>query len=371
VKVLRLDSVKLDAVTRTPQGGLKAAAYLTRTGVFNYVNDDGSPRCEFRPADEVFRADSLATLPGVPVTRLHPPEMVRADNFKAYATGHVGDNVVRDGEKIAATLYVQDAELVTAIERGDMREISCGYTCDLDETPGEINGVKYDAVQRNIAYNHVAVVPIGRAGAEVRLRLDAAKNALPPSSGPQEKPMKTERIDGVDYEIGSDAHKAAVSRRDEADKARAKAHDELQAKFDAQATELAQAKKDIAELPAKLAAQMQTRAALEQGAKKVLGGEAKFDGLKDSEVRRQVAQKANPDLKLDGKSEDYITALFDIAVAKSTEKTDADDDDLEPAAQLRVIEAPKFDGEDPVESARKRLDQHTVTAWQQPGQVKA
>lgn len=331
MKVTRLDAGRLDAPTRTPQGGLRAPAYLTRTGVFVYQNEDGTERREYRPADEVFKADSLATLPGVPVTKLHPTEMVRSDNFKKYAAGHVGDNVVRDGEKVAATVYVQDGELVAAIERGDMREVSCGYSCELDETPGVTPaGEKYDAVQRAISYNHLAVVPVGRAGSEVRLRLDAAKNVLPPSSGQQEQPMHKERIDGVDYEVGTDAHKAACARRDEAEKIRKDAADKLQAKCDSLEADLSKAKQDLAEMPAKITEQAKSRASLEVGAKKVLGEAAKFDGLSDAELRLQVAKKANPSLKFDGKSEAYVEALHDQAIERAGAETEV--------APLRQVE---------------------------------
>jgi hypothetical protein len=42
--------------------------------------------------------------------------------------------------------------------------LSAGYELDLDPTPGEYQGRRYDAVQRNIRINHVAAVPLGRAG---------------------------------------------------------------------------------------------------------------------------------------------------------------------------------------------------------------
>ena len=56
------------------------------------------------------------------------------------------------------------------MERGKL-EISCGYTCDTEEKPGThpIWG-DYDAIQRNILGNHVAIVDQGRAGtAKVRM----------------------------------------------------------------------------------------------------------------------------------------------------------------------------------------------------------
>ena len=43
---------------------------------------------------------------------------------------------------------------------------------DLEFTPGEYNGQKYDAIQKNITNNHIAIVWKGRAGKNASLRLD-------------------------------------------------------------------------------------------------------------------------------------------------------------------------------------------------------
>ena len=49
-----------------------------------------------------------------------------------------------------------------------LKELSLGYNLDLDETPGEWEGQPYDAVQRNIVINHLALVleagPVSRHG---------------------------------------------------------------------------------------------------------------------------------------------------------------------------------------------------------------
>ena len=81
----------------------------------------------------------------------------------------------KDGEFVAGELLVTDADLIKKLEDGAARELSCGYNCDLDEKPGvTADGLRYDAIQRNIRGNHVAVVPKGRAGPEARVRMDGA-----------------------------------------------------------------------------------------------------------------------------------------------------------------------------------------------------
>jgi hypothetical protein len=102
---------------------------------------------------------------------------ITAANWKEHALGHVSDGSVRqDGQLIAAELVIQDDAGVTRIDTSELSEVSMGYTCDFDATPGTSpEGERYDGVQRDIRYNHVALLPpgSGRAGRDVALRLDA------------------------------------------------------------------------------------------------------------------------------------------------------------------------------------------------------
>ena len=80
--VLRLDSsASFKALPRTTQGGLIIPAALTRTGVFTYYRDDGTPVRELRHPDEVFSAKSLATLRSAPITIGHPLEGINPGNW--------------------------------------------------------------------------------------------------------------------------------------------------------------------------------------------------------------------------------------------------------------------------------------------------
>src|SRR5436190_12609480 len=208
----RFDVGKLENVQKTPQGGLRSQAFITKTGVFVYDGANGNPIREYRPPEEVFHADSLATLPDAPLTVGHPG-LVSPDNYQVHAVGHVRE-VKQDGERIAANVVIQGRRAIKAIE-GGMREVSCGYSCRLDETPGlTSDGQAYDRVQREIRYNHVALVAAGRAGSDIRLRLDGAGEQILE----ERTTMKTERIDDVDYEVGSDFHKAALRHRADAEK---------------------------------------------------------------------------------------------------------------------------------------------------------
>src|SRR5699024_9542393 len=241
----RYDSGTLGKAERTPQGGLRVPARLTRIGILEYRRSDGSIRRELRPPDEVFKPDSLATLKGAPVTNLHPG-LVTSKNYRALSVGHVSEDVREDGQYVAATAYVQDGQMVELVESGKRREVSLGYMCRMDETPGEWRGERYDAVQRDIQYNHAGLGPRGwgRAGSEGSLRLDGSGDEIPPTGDDADEPRdeapeetmadKTiERLDGVEYEVGTEAHRSAVARRESDAKASAEKLAKLEARADA------------------------------------------------------------------------------------------------------------------------------------------
>jgi hypothetical protein len=57
----------------TPEGFLRIPAAVTRVGVFNYKQPDGSVIRELRLPEEVFNPDSLSSLKSIPITNDHPP----------------------------------------------------------------------------------------------------------------------------------------------------------------------------------------------------------------------------------------------------------------------------------------------------------
>jgi hypothetical protein len=134
-------------------------------------------------------------------------------------------------------------------------------------------------------------------------------------------------IDGVTYEVTAQV-KQALERRFANDAAALKLELDraIAAKKDA---EEAKARADVAEGrpprprrpaldaedPKKLSARIAARVELETKARKVLGAEAKFDGKDDLAVKREVLAKVQPALKLDGQSDDYVAAAFDVAIA--------------------------------------------------------
>jgi len=169
-EVLKIDA--LEKIEKTPEDFLRLPARVTRTGVFIYRKADGTLKKEFRSPEEVFNADSLSTLLAKPVTNNHPKEgKVDSSNAKQHAVGFTSDSIQEDGKFVKVFLNVMDEKAIQDIKKGK-RELSCGYTCQVTDSEGEVNGERYDSVQSNIRYNHVALVHRGRAGSEVRLSLD-------------------------------------------------------------------------------------------------------------------------------------------------------------------------------------------------------
>ena len=80
----------------------------------------------------------------------------------------------RDGDKTAGDIIVRKQSTIDKINADGpdaLREISCGYDCELEMKPGTSpEGEKYDAIQRNIVINHIGLGPAGwgRAGSEVQ-----------------------------------------------------------------------------------------------------------------------------------------------------------------------------------------------------------
>ena len=119
----------------------------------------------FRPPEEVFAPETVASFQGMPVTNNHHPDGVDIENIRRFQMGHA-HNIRRgagaESDLLLADLIITDPCLIDAILAGK-REISCGYTYELAEENGRY-------VQRKIRGNHIAVVDAGRAGPRVSIR---------------------------------------------------------------------------------------------------------------------------------------------------------------------------------------------------------
>lgn len=398
--VRRWDSGSVGAVERTDQGYLRAPATITRTGVFTYRLPGGKVRRELRLPDEVFREDTLDSFGLSPLTNGHPPVMLNSRNTARYQVGSVVE-AKRDGDHVAAYVQVTDADAIEAAEAG-RRQLSCGYHCDLEDAggvtsgiPGVPDGVRFDAIQRNIRGNHVALVDKGRAGSTVQLRLDGADafqvdeepDQAPPTQPSKEvkqdgadgpngaKPMEHKiTVDGVDYECTPQVEQAVgklTGRFDAlaADLAAQKAELEAaKARADAAEESLAaekQARAD-AESPERLRSAVESRLALERAAGPILGSEVKLDEMSETDIKSAVVLAVAKDKdvarqRLDGCDAAYLDARYDAAL-EGWEEASQPNQGLG-ATRQAAHNAARTDA---VGDARERMKQHNRELGRKP-----
>lgn len=340
----------------TTEGFLSATAHVGRPGVQEYVKgvdfaDEhlpdnlktrpfGATIRVLRPIEEVFKPESMVSFAHKPVTNNHPAtKVVNAENVRRYQVGF-SKEVTRNGDILEAQILVQDGCTIKEIEDGK-DQISLGYEAEIDFTPGldEMFGA-YDAVQRNIMGNHIAIVDRARAGVDFRLQ----------DSQPNGVAMKIRVIDGKQIELSDDA--AAVfdvmkteveTKASELKAARVELAD-AKAKADKAEGELAAAKSQAvtdADIRVKVDALVKERMRLIDSASKVIPG-ADFTGQSDREVRLSVI-KTLGDSKVeiaDDASDDYVTAAFNALVATAAPKSrkladGLSGDELDTAAKAR------------------------------------
>ena len=153
----------------TPEGFLLVRDVpIARTGQQLYrdvelpdliANGDGWIAVDREP-DEVFRADSIASFPGKPITDDHPMDVVTPDNWSNLAIGVVQNPRRGSGEfhdLLLADLLFTTSHGIQQV-RGGKRALSVGYDARYEQdAPGR-------ARQRHIVANHVALVDEGRCG---------------------------------------------------------------------------------------------------------------------------------------------------------------------------------------------------------------
>ena len=80
--------------------------------------------------------------------------------------GVIGEEVFFKDGTLYANIKAFSSTLAALIQAGK-RELSAGYRCIYDMTAGVWNGLRYDAIQRKIRGNHLALVTEGRMGPDV------------------------------------------------------------------------------------------------------------------------------------------------------------------------------------------------------------
>jgi len=342
----RYDRVAISA-TRTNEGFIRDAPVVGRSGILKYMKD-GKEYLEYRPPEEAFKKDSLASLQGKPITIGHKGMVDSKNAARIKPVGSVLSEGRQDGNNIVADVVIYNLDTAA-------RELSCGYTVELDETPGVTpEGEHYDAVQRNIIYNHVAIVPEGRAGV-ARLNMDGEQEDESEEEKMSEKNYTKIRLDGgLEYEAApevavyiekiradskelsekisalevekADALKKLSDEKDSLKAELTKEKDELQAKYDAAISDNEKIKKDAekAAEDAKAKFDEAVKARVEMLSIAAKHKIEKADAMTDKEIKIAVIKSVRGEkFNLDGKSDDYISAAFDMAKDEVENREDA------------------------------------------------
>ena len=393
VVVQRFDALELriDKAERLDNGWLRVPATIGRVGVFEYYTADGKVVREYRPPEEVLDPASIASFEAVPLTNDHPPTRLDAANARAYSSGSVG-SVRAAGQQVEGMVLVTDASTVAAAA-GGKRQLSPGYTVVLDPTPGVTpEGEHYDAVQRRIRGNHVALVQDGRQGPSVALRMDSGA-AMARSLAPEVTTMDDEDDEDDKQDGKGKAIKAMIGDSEfEISSAEAKAVKKLlkdmrsgkpAGRGDAVATgvhsidDLEQenatlrGRIDALEAAAKAdredaAARIDARVELVATARRIIGDTYSATGRSDAQVMADVVVHVDPSAKdaVDAHKADagYVRGRYDVAIKQAAARSDSGKQLLKAAESV----AAKPAAADPATAARQKADGERADAWKQP-----
>lgn len=383
--VLRYDFAPITGSESTPEGYLRVWCRAARTGTQLYRRADGSQTREYRPPEEVSSPESLSTFGMKPATWGHPPVLLDSANTKQFQVGYSGSQVRYNDGFVEVALVVTDQDAIEKIKRKDATEVSAGYKVDFDPTPGFTpEGEEYAGIQRNIRVNHIAIVPRGRAGPEVRLlldRMDAAdavaessEHEMAPQSSSTASPvMATVKLDGLEIDLPAEAASAVQSySRDmgrqlqalttERDELATKL-DSLQADFDnlayekeaaegradaleEQLAEPSDARIDTAELDQLVAARLATLQRLAPA----FAEDFKFDGIDDSTLYVQAFENLTGSAPREDAEPAYIQGVVEGVLAA---RADAEDEEGEDAPEG---DSPEDGDETHEDAADDRID---------------
>lgn len=348
--VVRYDTAPINKLEIDSQTGFLVAhnVPIARTGVFPYAGPDNTVHYEAKLPQEILSAGTIESADSKPITDDHPNGLINAQNASKFMKGFTASNAHKQGDTLRVDMTITNPELIKKVKNGK-QELSIGFQTDIDKTPGIYQDSKYDMVQRNIQINHVAVVNRGRAGSTVRLGADAAM---------QIDDFKEERNDQMADEFESVRFGDQTIRADKADVDKLIKAD---ADTDALKKENAQLKQQVADLQAqvkKLQSESQkgsddsskeldeakakadslesenkklqekvdsiddvvnAKVNLINSTKSYLGDSYEFKGKSSKDIKMDTIKAVHPDMKLDGKSDDYINAAFDMAIADKAE----------------------------------------------------
>ncbi|RPH72728.1 MAG: DUF2213 domain-containing protein [Myxococcaceae bacterium] len=353
IKLNLYDRLSFDAAHMSKKAGgyLAAAPRVSRTGIQLYLGKEiGGELADkdvvrvYRPESEVFHKDAMASLAHRPLTNDHPKVEVTSENWSEYAVGQSDGDVLRDQEYVRVPMLFMDSSAVKAIEAGK-RQLSVGYSCDIEVASGTTpTGEAYDAIQRNIRANHIALVKAARGGArlsvgdELPFGVEDAEPEPPPTRRDQMN-LRTMTVDGITCEMTDTTIQVVQRALDNAAnqvKALEATHKSVSDSLNkqvtdmtAQVTTLSKDKDTLTAENATLKSQLDSAKLTPQQldqlvadrticmgkAAAILGDKLVVDGKTDGEIRRQVVDHALKDVAKGWTDEQVATSFATLTAS--------------------------------------------------------
>lgn len=245
----------VNVLHKTPEGYYQGNVVCTGIGVFRYLDTNKKFVQRLRDVDDVKAA--TASINCKPITLQHPNQPVNADNVDGLEVGMTANDATFDGLNNRVTVTITGKKAIDAIDRGEVKAFSMGYKCTVVDNDGVWQGVHHDQQQKDIVYNHLALVTKGRAGDKVNFMVgdssdfadffdmaDPEEGEKKPTedgnehqdgqpvivndgkAGPevnlkdnnhnQEQSMKTIQLDGVDYQADEKVIEALQAAQNDA-----------------------------------------------------------------------------------------------------------------------------------------------------------
>lgn len=286
---------------------------------------------EYRSPKEIFKKEVLESFQRVVITNDHPNETLTNKNTKYHAIGFVSSIVeVIDNAYLQCEITIYDLSAIDDISSGKV-ELSAGYLYSIIM----VENSEYDYIQTDIKPNHIAIVHAGRCGPVCSIAFDKNSN-LNKGENMKKVVFKVKQPDGTDkiiieievsedsfeavqsvantiYEMSStvctankgadeelESLKEEVSSKDEEVTTLKEANDKLQAELDT--------KKPVAMDSAKI-----QKIATDLASVMLVAKDCNVDyaGKDTLTIQKEIIGKFNPDLNLDGKTNEYVGYAFD------------------------------------------------------------
>lgn len=316
ITVYDRSSLPVSKRVMTDEGFMRVPGHVARVGIQEYTagelglkGDQNRIVKVYRPADEVFDSESLASYEGKDITIDHPQGFIDAQSYKKLTAGVVLGEGSPDGDFVLSDLLIKDSTAIAKIDAGKV-QLSVGYAATYDDKVPE--GADYEFIQRDIRVNHVALVDRARAGAQARLFDNKGK------------PMKKITLDGGRVvEVEDDAKASLIE--DAFQRLEAKLADASTKADEAkEEAEKAKAEKDEMEEQMEEEKKKSSDAAIHERIKAVadtvdrarkITGDAKFscDSVDPIAVMRDAMAIKRPKINWGDKADVYVQAAFDMA----------------------------------------------------------